>query len=132
MNRELVPRVQLTQVAGDTFEGPIKTEAGQDRVVSDDEAIGALIGWNLTQDQERDAWGDAYVESGRIFTYENGRQLRPAHVSRVFDTLVTKSGLRDIRFHDLPAPSRLSADRCRRPARGYQQASVAFNNRRHV
>ena len=35
------------------------------------------------------------------YTYEDGRQLRPEHVSRVFDTMVEKAKLRDIRFHDL-------------------------------
>ncbi|WP_158862013.1 site-specific integrase [Leifsonia sp. AG29] len=101
-NRELHARVQLSQVRGKVAEGPIKTESGQDRTVSlDSEAIGALMVWKLRQDMERDAWGADYVESGRVFTYENGEQLRPDHVSRVFASLVAKAELPKIRFHDL-------------------------------
>jgi integrase len=102
VRRELVARVQLTQIAGQVIEGPIKTSAGQDRAVSlDDAAIGALMAWKLQQDQERDEAGSAYQESGRVFTYEDGRQLRPAYVSRLFDTVIENAKLRDIRFHDL-------------------------------
>lgn len=36
-----------------------------------------------------------------MFTYENGLPLRPAHISRTFDTLVERSGLPHMRFHDL-------------------------------
>lgn len=59
------------------------------------------MGWRLKQDIERHDWGDAYVESGRVFTYENGTQLRPDHVSRLFERLVAKAELPHIRFHDL-------------------------------
>ncbi|WP_434316388.1 tyrosine-type recombinase/integrase [Leifsonia sp. P73] len=100
--RELHARVQLTQLHGQFIEGPIKTDAGQDRAVSlSEDAIGALMGWKLRQDIERDAWGADYIDSGRVFTYENGSQLRPDHVSRVFDTIVQKAELPHIRFHDL-------------------------------
>ncbi len=100
--RELIARVQLIQLGGDVEETAIKTDAGQDRVVSlDDEAIGALMAWKMRQEIDRDKWGAAFVDSGRVFTYEDGSQLRPAHVSRVFDTVVERAELPDIRFHDL-------------------------------
>lgn len=80
----------------------MKTDAGQDRVVAlDDRAIGALMMRRLAQEAERDEWGEAYVAGERVFTYEDGRELRPSYISRLFDTFVTKTGLPDIRFHDL-------------------------------
>ncbi|WP_253259752.1 tyrosine-type recombinase/integrase [Subtercola boreus] len=100
--RELTVRQQRVQLGGAVLEGAVKTDSGQDRRVSlGSEAIGALIAWKIRQDAEREAWGVAYESSGHVFTYENGRPLRPAHISRTFETLVERSGLPHMRLHDL-------------------------------
>jgi integrase len=102
VNAKLTVRVQLTQVGKQVVEGPVKTEHGQDRVVAlDSRATGALMAWRLTQEAERDAWGDDYHPTDRVFTKEDGTDLRPANVSRIFDTAVARTGLPDMRFHDL-------------------------------
>jgi integrase len=36
-----------------------------------------------------------------VFTYENGEELRPDGVTKVFDRAVREAGLPKIRFHDL-------------------------------
>ncbi|MBO1269595.1 tyrosine-type recombinase/integrase [Arthrobacter cavernae] len=101
-NRRMVVRVQLVQVGNKVVEGTIKTDAGQDRVVAlSDRAVAALIAWQFQQEQERHAWADAYTESGRVFTYEDGRQLRPGYVSKLFELMVAKLGLPMMRLHDL-------------------------------
>ena len=100
--RRLVVRVQLVQVGKEVVEGTIKTDAGQDRVVAlSDRAVAALLTWQFQQGQEREEWGDAYQDSGRVFTYENGRQLRPGYPSKLFELMVEKLGLPHMRFHDL-------------------------------
>ncbi|GAP57293.1 tyrosine recombinase XerC-like [Arthrobacter sp. Hiyo1] len=100
--RRLVVRVQLVQVGKIVVEGTIKTDAGQDRVVAlSDRAVAALIAWQFQQEQERQAWAEAYTASGRVFTYEDGRQLRPGYVSKLFELMVTKAGLPMMRLHDL-------------------------------
>jgi integrase len=100
--REITARVQLTQVGGDVVEGVIKTDAGQDRVISlDDVAVRALVAWKLHQEIERAEAGAAWQETGRVFTMEDGRELRPAYASRLFDKIVSSTELPDIRFHDL-------------------------------
>ncbi|WP_028265198.1 site-specific integrase [Arthrobacter sp. MA-N2] len=100
--RRLVVRVQLVQVGKVVVEGTIKTDAGQDRVVAlSDRAVAALIAWQFQQQQERQTWADAYTESGRVFTYEDGRQLRPGYVSKLLELMVTKAGLPMMRLHDL-------------------------------
>lgn len=43
----------------------------------------------------------AWIDSGRVFTMDDGRQLRPAYASRLFDTMQDGIGLRRQRFHDL-------------------------------
>lgn len=55
------------------------------------------------QHQARADWSsaEAWVESGRVFTHENGRELHPDWVSRRFKRLVELSGLPPVRLHDL-------------------------------
>lgn len=100
--RRMTVRVQLVQVGKTVVEGTIKTDAGQDRVVAlSDRAVAALVAWQIQQDQERNAWGEAYTETGRVFTYEDGRQMRPGYVSKLFELMVAKLNLPPMRFHDL-------------------------------
>ncbi|BAS10409.1 ICEBs1 integrase [Arthrobacter sp. Hiyo4] len=100
--RALHVRVQLVQVGSKVVEVSAKTDAGQDRRVAlNDRAVGALIAWQIQQTAERGEWGEAYQDSGRVFTYEDGRQLRPGYPSKLFSTLVTSAGLPMMRFHDM-------------------------------
>ena len=100
--RKLSVNVQLVQIGTNVLEQTIKTAAGSQRVVPlGDRAVAALITWQLSQLNERDAAGVAWVDSGRVFTMSDGRQLRPAYASRLFDTLQVGIGLPRQRFHDL-------------------------------
>lgn len=101
-NRRVHVRVQLVQVGKKVVEGTIKTDAGQDRVVAlSDRAVAALVAWKIQQEQERQTWAEAHTGSGRVFTYEDGRQLRPGYVSKLFQLTVKKLGLPMMRLHDL-------------------------------
>ncbi|NED35207.1 tyrosine-type recombinase/integrase [Streptomyces sp. SID8499] len=53
------------------------------------------------QDEEREKWGTAWVETGRVFTRENGELLHPANVTRRFIELYEEIGLPPVRLHDL-------------------------------
>lgn len=53
------------------------------------------------QEQKRQEWGDAYIETDRVWTRENGEALHPDWVSRRFARLVELSGLPPVRLHDL-------------------------------
>ncbi|MCU1530387.1 MAG: site-specific integrase [Frondihabitans sp.] len=100
--RQLVVRQQRTQVGHDVVEGAIKTNAGQHRVISlGSDAIGALMAWQLQQDQERAEWGEAYEGDGWTFSYENGKPLRPEYISKTFDVIAARAKLPKIKFHDL-------------------------------
>lgn len=71
------------------------------RTIDIDEAtVAASREWGVTQLEERFAWGDAYHDSGRIFTRENGLPLDPDGTSSRWNRLVRASGLPRIRFHD--------------------------------
>ena len=101
-NRRLTVSVQIVRAGTKAIEGTIKTEAGQHRVVPlGDRAAGALIAWQINQSAERAEWDVLYEDSGRVFTMENGTQLRPEYPSRLFQQLQATTTLRVQRFHDL-------------------------------
>lgn len=98
----LVVRRQIVQLGHATHLGPVKTASGQDRVVDLDEAtIGALLSHQLRQQQHRDEWGSAWVDSGHVFTKEDGSPLHPETVTKRFRELSDAAGLRPVRLHDL-------------------------------
>lgn len=102
VTRRIVVRTQLVQVGKEIVENDIKTEAGQHRVVPlSDRAVTILMEWQIKQDQERAAWAEAYRDSGRVFTYEDGAALRPGYPSKAFEYLIGKLGLPHMTFHDL-------------------------------
>jgi integrase len=47
------------------------------------------------------ALGPAWVDSGLVFTSTVGTVIEPRNLNRFFDELITKAGVRRIRFHDL-------------------------------
>ncbi|MFD8810404.1 hypothetical protein ACFV23_02615, partial [Streptomyces sp. NPDC059627] len=51
------------------------------------------------QDKERQDWGSAWAETGRVFTRENGKLLHPANVTRRFIELYEEIGRPSIRLH---------------------------------
>lgn len=53
------------------------------------------------QDKDRKEWENAWVETGRVFTKENGEMLHPANVTRRFIELYEKIRLPPVRLHDL-------------------------------
>ena len=94
-------RRTLLPVKGGVMEGTPKTARGQRSVALDPGTVRALRAWRKQQLEERMAWGAAWTDSGRVFTREDGTDLRPTRVSEQFDALVKRSGLPRIRLHDL-------------------------------
>lgn len=68
-----------------------------------EESAEVLAQWRAKQDEAREEWSgvEAWVESDRVFTQENGEPLHPDWVSRRFKRLVELSGLPPVRLHDL-------------------------------
>lgn len=60
-----------------------------------------FVSFRAKQEQKRREWGDAYVETGRVWTHENGEAIHPDWLSRRFTRLVELSGLPPVRLHDL-------------------------------
>ena len=89
----------LVQVRGQLVWGRPKSKAGE-RVVGLDKGSGAAARAHRTlRKRERLAAGEAWEDSGRMFTDELGQALHPEYVSRRFRELAAAAGLPVIKFH---------------------------------
>ncbi|WP_392965908.1 tyrosine-type recombinase/integrase [Streptomyces sp. LN245] len=78
-----------------------KTDSGFRVVALDDDTVTVLEHHRKQQKADREDWGTAWVETGLVFTQENGSWLHPGKVTDLFERLVAASGLPPIRLHDL-------------------------------
>ena len=101
--RSAAPPVSMCmEVNGRTVEGKPKTRSGEDRRVDiGQRVIGALLAHKLRQDIERMEWGEAHADTGRVFAREDGTDVVPSGVTKLFTCLAAAAGLRPIRLHDL-------------------------------
>lgn len=81
-------------------EGP-KSERGMRAVPMPEAAVAALRAWRRAQLAERLAWGEAWTDTGRVFTREDGSAVPGQWISVRFETLAFRAGLPPVRFHDL-------------------------------
>lgn len=61
----------------------------------------ALRQHRARQQRAKREWGEAWIDSGRVFTRANGSWVQPDWLTDHFDRLVRRSGLPPIRLHDL-------------------------------
>lgn len=80
--------------------GEPKTKSGVRTVPLDAATVAALRSHRKAQAAERLAWAGAGVETGFVFTREDGAMLHPEHLSRRFRVLARHAGLPPIRLHD--------------------------------
>ena len=98
----LVVRQQIVQLGHQTAVARPKTASGEHRRVDlDERTVRTLIAHEFAQAAERATWGQAYADSGLVFTRENGSALHPEFVTRHFAVLARAAKLRPIRLHDL-------------------------------
>jgi integrase len=83
-----------------TETGPPKSDSSR-TVVLDEDSVAVLRTHKARQNTERLAWGSAWVDSGLVFTRENGAALHPEFVTRHFERLARDAGLPPVRSHDL-------------------------------
>lgn len=95
-------RTQIVQTGNVRIEGKPKTRSGEDRRIDiGGRVVGALLSHQFAQQIEQEAWGSAYQNNDRVFCREDGSDLSPDNVSRIFRALVHKAKLRPIHLHDL-------------------------------
>lgn len=100
--KTITVRKNLVQVGKEVVENSAKTKAGHLRKIPMGKQVYAtLMEWQLKQAIERNDWADAYQDSGRVFTYDDGEQLRPGYPSSAMMTIVKNAGLPPLKFHGL-------------------------------
>lgn len=97
----LAVRTQLVQLGWKVQEEQPKTDASDASVALDKGTLAALRAHRKRQAADQLEWGDGWVESGKIFTREDGAALHPATLTIQFYRLAYEAGLPPIRLHDL-------------------------------
>ncbi|MFF0869873.1 site-specific integrase [Nonomuraea sp. NPDC003560] len=82
-------------------EGTPKTDASVRTIALDSDTAQVLRAHRQQQLQERLAMGEAWVDTGFVFTQPDGNRLYPQHASDQFLWLAYLAGLPPIRLHDL-------------------------------
>jgi integrase len=98
---ELAVHTNRVVVGWEIAEGDVKTEASDAPVSLDKATVITLTAYLEQQAKEREEWGEAWIDSGKIFTKENGEALHPAWVTTSFLHIAFEAGLPPIRLHDL-------------------------------
>ncbi len=83
-------RLHIRQSQADDELDDTKTENSDRQVIFDDETARVLKAWRKCQAEEALRWGEAYADSNRFFTREDGSALRPDNVSARFNALVER------------------------------------------
>jgi integrase len=89
----------LVQVGGRLVWGKPKSKAGERVVGLDRGSVAAVTAHRTLRKRERLAAGEAWEDSGRMFTDELGERLHPDYVSRRFRELAKEATLPVIKFH---------------------------------
>jgi integrase len=89
-------------VAGQTIDSDGKSNSGVRTISLDGFTVGLLRQYLAMLDEERDAFGPDYDGShGKLMRYPDGRRLHADTVTRRFNRLVDRAGMRRIRLHDV-------------------------------
>lgn len=83
-------RLHVRQAQTDDELDDTKSDDSDRHIVFDEVTAAMAKTWRKAQLEERVAWGEAWTDSGRVFTYEDGRPLRPPYVSQRFELLVDR------------------------------------------
>jgi integrase len=99
-------RLEVSQVlvrVGDTptLIGGTKTASSRRSFELDPATVAALRAHRARQLTERLAWGEAWTDTGLVFTREDGTMLNPERLSDAFLKLVERAGLPRITLHGL-------------------------------
>ncbi len=98
-NAELYVGEQVQRVGGQLVRRRTKTEASEAPLPLPDLCIAALKLRRQQQDADRDQAGDAWVETGLVFTTRHGTPIEPRNFNRSFDRRITRAGVSTITVH---------------------------------
>jgi integrase len=97
----LTVSTQILQLGSRVEAGKPKSESGERTIALDAATVEVLRLYRARQQAEQQAWGEAWIDNGMVFTAEDGSPLVPDQVSRLFARLIKEADLPPIRLHDL-------------------------------
>ena len=100
-NGRVAIRRALVPINGRVCETEPKTKRGRRLIALDTETVAVLRQQAARQLAEQQALGDGWLDSGRVFTAENGAQLHPERISALFARLARAAALPPIPLHGL-------------------------------
>jgi integrase len=98
---QLSVTAERVQVGWHPVEDEPKSDAGKRDIALDAGTVAALRAHRKRRLAERLAWQDAWAESGKVFTREDGSALHPASVTLLFERLAFAAGLPPIGLHGM-------------------------------
>jgi len=100
-NGRLSVRRALIPTSREVVVSEPKTAKGRRVIALDPGTVEVLKAQAARQLEEQNGWDEAWVETGLVFTAEDGKALDPESVSRYWRQAIKKSMLPSIRLHDL-------------------------------
>ena len=100
-NARLSVRRSLVPTNREVIVSEPKTAKGRRVIALDAATVEVLKAQAARQLEEQHQWGDAWVDTGLVFTKENGEALDPETITRWFRVAVKNAMLPEIRLHDL-------------------------------
>ncbi len=97
----LCVRQQLQRIRGSLRTGPVKTRAGNRELPIPSLARVALLTRQQQQARDREAFGEAWQDTGLVFTTRSGRPVEPRNLDRSFRRICDNSKIRVIKVHHL-------------------------------
>ncbi|RKS04931.1 site-specific recombinase XerD [Nocardiopsis sp. Huas11] len=94
-------RIQVVQLAWETVTSTPKSAAGQRTITLDADTVRVLRAWKRFQNEARLKAGKEWVDSGLVFTRQDGSPWHPAQVSDWFLRISRAAGLPPITLHGL-------------------------------
>ena len=91
----------LVPIDGKLVETEPKTKRGRRLIALDAGTVAVLRQQAASQLAEQQELGDGWIDSGRVFTAQDGSQLHPERISALFARLVRAAALPPIPLHGL-------------------------------
>jgi integrase len=94
-------RQQVQRIKGELLIGPVKTRAGKRDLPLLGLADNALMIRRGTQFLDAERFGEAWTDTGLVFTTRTGLPVEPRNLNRSFDRICDSNGIRRVKVHVL-------------------------------
>lgn len=91
----------LQQNTGGSYLDTTKTESSNRTLPMTNDIYNVLNKHKAEQESRQNLMGNYYIASDFVCTWNNGKVISPNYLTKTFHSIISKSNLPDVRFHDL-------------------------------